>query len=562
MSVVNVWVGGATSSTVTVVGKVTGSSVRLVVADNPGLSSPAFFGPVTPTAAGIVRIDATGLGLNARYHYALEDDGVVDATFRGQFRTHPTLGQPASFTVGMATCAGSSSSYPGVPGSLVAARLSNHPVFDTIRLKALAEDWALFIHGGDLHYYDIGSGVHVPGHDLATYRRAYDDVLLQPRQHALYRNVATAYMYDDHDFGPDNADSTSPGRLNAMQVYQERVPHHQRGASGPQAPNYQSFQIGRVLFVMWDVRADRHPGTGTMLGAAQKAWFESILTSSTARVLVLVNPSQWDADTFTDAWAGFPQERAEIVGMLAAPGGDTSKNWLPRMCIAQGDHHALGISSSNLWGGFPIFQFASLDSGPGADQAWRDVGSLPGRAMFGTLEVEDTGSSVTVTGIGWADGEEAMRYVFTVPDQVDLPATVQNTQPSKFAASNTTFGTGFVSGSYRDCGVVFIAPPSGRVVLHWSGGARISTASATSVAYLSPEVRTGGVVGSGTVVSAPDGRRSRRSNIADVGSVRAGSSYLLAGLTPEVTYNARMLHCVTSLAGEFFQRGLIVEPGS
>lgn len=567
MTVNNVWVGATTPSSATVVTKVTGSSVRLVVSESPSLTAPAYFGPVTPSAQGIARLTATGLVPDRRYHYAVEDSGVLDTASRGQFRTHPPVGQPASFVIGLASCAGATPDYPGVGAALAPDRLSNSTVFDTIRQKALAENWLLFIHAGDRHYYDIGSEVHVSGYSLTTYRRAYDDVMLQPRQHALYRNVATAYMYDDHDFGPNNSDRTAPGRANAIQAYRERVPHYPLGATNATAPNYQSFHIGRVLFVMWDCRADRDPaseaaGPGkTMLGAAQKAWFESLLATSTAAALVIVNTSQWD-NSHPDTWGGYTHERNEIVRILSAPGGDTSRNWLPRMCLLQGDAHALGISSTNLWGGFPIFQFASMDSSftEGATQPWRDVGSRSGRAHYGTLAVNDTGDKITLTGTGWAGSSNVMRYSLTVPDSVMVPPAVQSTQDGRYTAVNTDFGTAIADGDYYHCGVVFTAPASGRVALYWSGGIRNLAEADTPVAYLSPEVRTGPVVGSGAVVLGAHDSRTSRINCEGAQTMRAGAMHVLSGLTPAQMYNARILHRVTSNTGEFFYRGLIVEP--
>ncbi|MGH9213652.1 MAG: hypothetical protein ACRD2C_23700, partial [Acidimicrobiales bacterium] len=102
MSVVNVWVGATTPSSATVVGRVTGSSVRLAVSEHPDLTTPVYFGPATPSSQGIVRLTATDLFANRRYYFALEDDRVLDATFQGQFRTHPPVGQSASFVIGLA----------------------------------------------------------------------------------------------------------------------------------------------------------------------------------------------------------------------------------------------------------------------------------------------------------------------------------------------------------------------------------------------------------------------------------------------------------------------------
>jgi hypothetical protein len=143
-----------------------------------------------------------------------------------------------------------------------------------------------------------------------------------------------------------------------------------------------------------------------------------------------------------------------------------------------------------------------------------------------------------------------------------MPATVQNTQSSLYSATNNTYGTQSSSGSYTHCAVVFTAPETGRVIIQWSGGVRNIASGSSPVAYLSPEVRAGGTVGSGTVVLGSNDARSVRTNLAGSATVRAGAAHLLAGLVPGNSYNARILHRVTSQTGEFFQRGLIVAPAT
>lgn len=153
-----------------------------------------------------------------------------------------------------------------------------------------------------------------------------------------------------------------------------------------------------------------------------------------------------------------------------------------------------------------------------------------------------------------------MRYTFTVPDSVTAPPAVQSTQDGRYTATNTEFGTAIADGDYYHCGVVFTAPDSGRVALYWSGGIRNLAEADTPVAYLSAEVRTGPVVGSGTVVLAAHDSRTIRINCAGAQTMRSGAAHVLSGLAPAQLYNARILHRVTSNTGEFFYRGLIVEP--
>ncbi|HEX6686535.1 MAG TPA: hypothetical protein VF062_27435 [Candidatus Limnocylindrales bacterium] len=144
------------------------------------------------------------------------------------------------------------------------------------------------------------------------------------------------------------------------------------------------------------------------------------------------------------------------------------------------------------------------------------------------------------------------------------PASVQDVQDLRYTATNTTYGTAAVEPDrYVHCEVVFVAPESGRVIVHWSGALRNLSAAETPVAYLSPEVRSGATPGSGGVVLPAHDARTVRCNFAGAAqTIRAGASHLLSGLTPGESYNARILHRVTSSTGEFFYRSLIVTPTS
>lgn len=298
MAVVNVRLGGVDSTTARVITEVdSGADVRLAVDTDPGFGSPEFFGPVTPSAENVADLTAAGLDPQTRYHFAVEHNSVLDSSFPGQFRTPPTPGTIHSFTIAAASCAGANATVPGTGAVLAANRLSNHPVFTKIRELGVANDWAAFIHMGDMHYYDLGSGSHgiSGGGSLSNYRRAHSDVLLQGNQHDLYRNLPIVYMYDDHDWGPNNSGGDIPGRANSLQAYRERIPSFPLAVPGTAEPNYHSFMIGRVLFVVLDTRANADNNavgdspTKTMLGDDQKAWLADLLANTTAEALVMVS---------------------------------------------------------------------------------------------------------------------------------------------------------------------------------------------------------------------------------------------------------------------------------
>jgi hypothetical protein len=434
MSVEHVWAGAVTDTSFWVRGKVTGSSTRLAVDTDPAFPAPVFFGPDTPTADGIVSLTATGLDPDTRYHYALEDDSVLDTAAAGTVRTHPgPVGERASYVFGVAGDAGLTGAGDD---SHITDEVSNNPVFDTMAAQSLAEDWAWFSHLGDLHYRNIATA------DASLYRTAYDDNLTfngtlgtNARQGLFLRAQALTYVWDDHDFGPNNSDSTAAGNADANAVYRERLPHYPLpgGTSGI----YQAWQAGRVLHVVIDCRTFRDPNSDpqapskTMLGTSQKAWLEALLTtardSSGAQALVLQSSSRWIGGT--DTWSSFLHERDEIVQLL----GDTG--WLDRMIMLTADEHALGISSgpNNPHGAFPMFMLASMDSsfstGTDDNSPIYNLARKGGRQQYGTLRVTDNGHTIALTGTGYRNGTVLMQhtaYVHTGNPVWSLNGTTDN----------------------------------------------------------------------------------------------------------------------------------------
>lgn len=205
--------------------------------------------------------------------------------------------------------------------------------------------------------------------------------------------------------GPNNSDRTHVGNSNANAVYRERVPHYTLPASDA---IYQSWQVGRVLFIASDTRSLRDPNSTeqgpskTMLGTAQKQWMEGLLAANAggAEALVWAMPSMW-MGTSSDSWDVFQHERDELVTML----GDLG--WLRRTVMLNADMHALSISSGpgNQWGGFPLYMFASLDANYNTtNETTYDLGQTQGRQQYGTISVRDDGHTIALTGTGYING--------------------------------------------------------------------------------------------------------------------------------------------------------------
>ena len=239
-----------------------GSSARLLYGTDAKLKSVSRTTRVTAHAEGarVVAFPLTNLKPDTQYYYVLEVDGKTDAEKAGRFRTFPKANEPASFRFAFASCARTG---------------STNAVFDVIR-----ESGPLFyMNTGDFHYRNITNN------SVKKFRRSYDLVLKSAPQARLYQNVPLNYVWDDHDFGGDNASRLRDTLVAAHEAYEEYVPHYPL-PGGEGGPIYHSFAVGRAKFIVTDLRSQRDaPETPdgpekTMMGLEQKAWFKRELLAS------------------------------------------------------------------------------------------------------------------------------------------------------------------------------------------------------------------------------------------------------------------------------------------
>ena len=371
------WAGAITPNRATINARLDGDStqVRVRVSRNMDFSDARvseFQNANLVLNNRVVSFLMPGLEASQSYHYAVEVEGVLDLAQRGRFTT-PT-DSVLSFSFAFASCAKTGSS---------------RMVFDTIR----ALDPLFFFHLGDLHYQNIGVN------DPELFRAAYDSVLESPAQSELYRSVPIAYMWDDHDYGPDNSDSTAPGRESSRLTYQEYVPHYPLVYGQGDVPITQAFSVGRVLFLVPDLRSERDPHTmpdtpaKSMFGAAQKAWFKQELLEANGvyPVIVWINTMPWIGSGGGDGWYSYSVERAEIADFIAL-------NGIEGVVMLSGDAHMLAIDdgtnsdySATGNAAIPVFHGAALDRPASVKGGPYSHGAFGGGGQFGLMTVQDDG---------------------------------------------------------------------------------------------------------------------------------------------------------------------------
>ena len=437
------WSGAITPTSAVIKAKLVreGMNTRLLVSTNPTLSKPVYFGSVrSETNHGdIVRFAVENLLPDTRYHYGLEIDGRLDRKKSGEFLTFPPPG-PASFSIAFASCARTGST------SDVFDRIrDHHPLF--------------YMNMGDFHYLNIQTN------DRARFRAAYDAVLASPQQAELYRHVPFVYVWDDHDFGGNNSNRKASSHEAARLTYDEYVPHYPLplALSGDERPICQSFSVGRVKFILTELRSERDDvrkkdnGAKTMMGAKQKVWLKKELIEAKGKypLICWVSSVPWIGQAGTNVYHGIKTNQFGFIhhtNLIENAGSSTNRNRVPAdedywsvfsaerremadfiksnhirgVCILHGDSHMLaaddGSHSDYATGGgaplpvmcaAPLDQEASIKGGPYSQGIYR---MKPGEGGFGLLTVTDKGDSIDVAYSGRNNkDEEKISLKFTVP---------------------------------------------------------------------------------------------------------------------------------------------------
>lgn len=412
----NAWSGFVSPTTATVSHRLDGeASARLVVSISSDLSNPVYSSAVA-TDTRSVRHTITGLSPDTAYHYAIEVGGVLRQGMQGRFRTLPSSGA-ASFRFGASGCS-------DLPTSDVAAWLLSGANLD------------FFIHHGDLHYGDINST------DASLYDARLDTALSSDLG-ALLKNVATFYMWDDHDFCGDNSSSASAGRDTAVGVGRRRFPvaAANRWLSGALDPLGYSFTVGRVRFLVPDQRSGKVTG-GTVWGAAQQAaLFAEITAAKNAQqVLVIVS-------TYTTSGTEFPAaQRTLLWDHIKAQGMQASTLFI------SGDAHMVAFDDGTnhnfaTGGGAPIPHFVanplsratSIKGGPWSGGDYRVSAN-----QAGVIDVTDTGgASIAFALMGYRDAGVLMA-TFNV--SLTVPVASDTVAPTLSAATDAANGSGAMTG--------------------------------------------------------------------------------------------------------------------
>jgi hypothetical protein len=371
------WVGALQPTSVELVAKLASASTncRAVVSTSAKLTSPVYSRrtEVTATRNYMAKMKITGLLPNTLYYYAIESNGTIDKSSNdvGTFTT-PVDGA-FSYRFVVASC----------------AVTSDHQVYTAMKNKSPL----FYLSSGDLHYGNPNSA-----EDVNVHRSPYEQRILarEPARY-FFNNIPFAYMWDDHDYSGDGSNYSSAGRVNARKAYQEMIPHYPLVAGSGDVGIFQAFTIGRVRFILSDLRSER--SAQNIMSDAQKVWFKSecLQARDNKQIIAWVSGVSFGG-TSSDNWGGYKAERTELSNFFR-------DNKIRNMFILSGDAHMVAIDNgsnhdfstgTNNPSNYPVFQAAALNNkGSTKGGTYSEGGTFPNPdatvGQYGVVDVFDDG---------------------------------------------------------------------------------------------------------------------------------------------------------------------------
>ncbi len=182
---------------------------------------------------------------------------------------------------------------------------------------------------------DWKSGGRMFARQLTTRRNAW----LQP----LIRNVPCYAIWDDHDYGPNDADRTFEERKKSLRVFKKMWANRDYGIKGTKGC-FSSFRRGPVEVFLMDcryhkyVKTKAHPDVAanecTIWGAEQFKWLCDGLAESEAPVKMIVNGTPFMSRPKTGE-GHFREARVEYNGLLT----HLEKHRIGGVVFLTGDRH-------------------------------------------------------------------------------------------------------------------------------------------------------------------------------------------------------------------------------
>lgn len=244
----------------------------------------------------------------------------------------------------------------------------NYPNHDLTIFDAIGRESAdLFLMLGDTSYFGEPDWQDERTMMLTHLRHRNNNAVRR-----LVSDIPTIGVWDDHDFGPNDCDSTFTGKAAATAAFKRSWANACYGT--PELPGiFGAARVGPVDILWIDTRTYRMNGS-TVLGEAQLEWARSRLARSDAPVKIVASASQvLPQHPVRHGWACFRLDAAaELELMLSA----IERDDIQGVVFVSGDLHMANLihvpGRAVDGGGRRGPELWELTSSPLANDPWKE----------------------------------------------------------------------------------------------------------------------------------------------------------------------------------------------
>lgn len=271
----------------------------------------------------------------------------------------------------------------------------------------------------DLFVY-LGDNIYGDTRDMDVLKQKYGLLAAKPEFQRLRREVPVVSIWDDHDYGENDAGKNYPMKAESRAIFFDfwRIP-----ADSPRRTHdgiygvHRFEQHGRVLQVIlldtrWyrdplrrnpkplpagspfknDYQPDNSPEK-TFLGDVQWAWLKEQFAQP-ADLRIVASSIQFGHEyNGYESWTNLPREQAKMIELIQS----TRANGV---VFISGDVHWAELSQRDVTGGYPLFDLTAsgiTETWPKIEPNRYRVGEAVPENHFGEIEVDWAAAEPTVT---------------------------------------------------------------------------------------------------------------------------------------------------------------------
>lgn len=237
----------------------------------------------------------------------------------------------------------------------------------------------------------LGDNLYLRNSDFGSqsgiYKR-YTVFKSHPKLQSLWKNAHHYAIWDDHDYGPNDADRSFYNKELTTKAFKDFWANQAYGVAGLNGITSQ-FSYYDLDFFLLDNRTNRSPnerksGKKTILGDEQIEWLIDALVNSEANFKMVALGGQFlNTAKVWENYANYEEERAKIIGLIEEEG-------IKNVVFITGDRHKTELSQLTLSDQISIYDYTCS---PLASRAFDS------QSEGNQLQVEGTHVSVQNFGI-------------------------------------------------------------------------------------------------------------------------------------------------------------------